>query len=83
VKFYEVPAYYGVFGKHCNFNTKLDPPPSVNGETPHVVALSLKVGGQIFENGYYSFKRGDKNLMFFMEILKEFNNVSTAGLCWA
>jgi len=49
----------------CNFNTKIDSPPSENGETPQkflqqlTVVLSLKVWEQTFENDYYGFKRGD------------------------
>jgi len=62
VKSYKVSAFL----KNCNFNTKIDPSPSANGETPQkflqqlTVALSLKVWDQIFENDYCSFKRGAK-----------------------
>jgi len=63
VKSYKVSACCGVFTKHCNFNTKIDSPPSVNGETSQkflqqlAVELSLKVWEPIFGNDYYDFKR--------------------------
>jgi len=65
MKPYKVSACCGVFTKQCNFNTKIDSPPSVNGETSQkflqqlTVVLSLKVWDQNFENDYYGFRRGD------------------------
>jgi len=65
VKSNKVSACCGVFTKHYNFKTKIDSPPSANGETTQkflqqlTVVLSLKVWEQIFENDYHDFKRGD------------------------
>jgi len=65
VKSNKVSACCGVFTKYCNFNTKIDSPPSANGETTQkflqqlTVLLSVKVWDQIFENDYYGFRRGD------------------------
>jgi len=55
VKSYKVSACCGVFTKQCDFTTKIDSPPSVNGETSQkllqqlAVKLSLKAWEQIFE----------------------------------
>jgi len=63
VKSYKGATCCGVFTIQCDFNTKIDYPPSVNGETSEkflqqlAVELSLKVCEQIFENDYYGFKR--------------------------
>jgi len=63
VKSYKVSACCGVFTKQCNFNTKIDSPPSVYGKSSQkflqqlAVELFLKVWEPIFENNYYGFKR--------------------------
>jgi len=54
------------FLQNTNFNTKIDSPPSANGETSQkflqqlAIVLPLKVWEQIFENNYYGFKRGNQ-----------------------
>jgi len=60
VKSNKVSACCGIFTKQCDSNTKIDSPPSANGETPQkILALSLKEWERIFENDYHGFKRGD------------------------
>jgi len=50
--------------KHCNFNTKIDSPPSANGDTPRknlIAACSriiFKSMGIIFLNDRYGFRKG-------------------------
>jgi len=62
VKSNKVSACCGIFTKHCDFNSKIDSPPSENGETTQKFLqqlTALKVWEKIFENDYYGFKRGD------------------------